>query len=160
MLATARAALVYFGLVLGAGFLLGLVRVPFIVPRIGERWAELAEMPVMGAVVFVAAGYVLRKFPATRLRSRSLLVGFVALALLVCAELGLALALQSRTLGEYLASRDRVSGSVYLAMLILFAVMPRLLLSADEKGTLRIPRAVPIWRSRQTSSSDSARRDG
>jgi hypothetical protein len=36
-----RAGLVYFAFVLGAGFVLGVVRVPFLVPRIGERWAEL-----------------------------------------------------------------------------------------------------------------------
>ena len=132
MLNTVRAALVYFALVLGTGFLLGVVRVPFVVPRIGERWAELAEMPVMAVVIFVAAGYVLRKFPAIRLRGRSLVVGFVALALVVAAELGLAVALQSRTLGEYLASRDRVSGSVYLVLLVVFALMPRLRLSRHE----------------------------
>ncbi len=57
---TIRAALVYFALVLGTGFVLGVVRVPFIVPRIGERWAELAEMPFMAAVIFFAAGYLLR----------------------------------------------------------------------------------------------------
>ena len=132
MLNTLRASLVYFALVLGAGFLLGVVRVPFIVPRIGERWAELAEMPVMAAVIFVSAGYVLRKFPTIRLRGLSLVVGFLALALVVCVELGLAVALQSRTLGEYLASRDRVSGSVYLGMLVVFALMPWLRLSRHE----------------------------
>ena len=129
MLSMVRAALVYFALVMGVGFLLGVVRIPFIVPRIGERWAELAEMPVMAAVIFVAAGYVLRKFPSIRLRGRSLVVGFLALALVVCAELGLAVTLQSQTLSEYLASRDRVSGSAYLAVLVLFALMPRLRLS-------------------------------
>jgi len=37
------AGLAYFAFVLGAGFVLGMSRVPFLVPRIGERWAELAE---------------------------------------------------------------------------------------------------------------------
>ena len=132
MLITIRAALVYFALVLGAGFLLGMVRVPFVVPRIGERWAELAEMPIMGATIFFAAGYVLRWFPAIYLPGRALVVGFIALALSVFAELCLAVALQSQTLGEYLASRDRVSGSVYLAMLVVFALMPRLRLQHRE----------------------------
>ena len=132
MLGIIRAALVYFALVLGTGFLFGMVRVPFLVPRIGERWAELAEMPLMAVVIFLAAGYVLRKFPEIRLDGRSLFVGFLALAFAVGAELGLAVALQSRTLGEYLASRDRVSGSVYLAMLVVFALMPRLRLSHHE----------------------------
>lgn len=129
MLNTLRAALVYFALVLGTGFLLGVIRVPFIVPRIGERWAELAEMPFMAAVIFFAAGYVLRKFPSIHLNGRALLVGILALVLAIGAELGLAVALQSQTLGEYLAGRDRISGSVYLAMLVMFALMPRLRLS-------------------------------
>jgi hypothetical protein len=60
---TFRAALVYFAIVLGTGFVLGMFRVPMLVPLIGERWAELAEMPVMAAVIFIAAGYLLRHFP-------------------------------------------------------------------------------------------------
>ena len=130
MPAIIRAALVYFALVLGMGFLLGIVRVTYVVPHIGERWAELAEMPIMGVTIFLAAGYVLRQFPAIRLPARALVVGFLALAFSVVAELGLAVALQSQTLGEYLASRDRVSGSVYLGMLVVFALMPRLRLQS------------------------------
>jgi hypothetical protein len=49
-----------------------------------------------------------------------------ALALSVCAELGLAVALQSQTIVGYIASRDKVSGSVYIVMLVFFALMPRL----------------------------------
>jgi hypothetical protein len=126
MLKIIRAGLVYFALVLGTGFVLGVARVPFLVPRIGERWAELAEMPIMAAAIYFAAGYILRRFPEVHLRGRSLVVGFLALALAICAELGLAVALQSQTLAEYIGSRDRVSGSVYLLMLVVFALMPRL----------------------------------
>lgn len=126
MLRTIRAGLVYFALVLGTGFVLGVVRVPFLVPRIGERWAELAEMPIMAGAIFFAAGYILRRFPDVHSRGRSLVVGFLALALAICAELGLAIALQSQTLAEYIGSRDRVSGSVYLLLLVVFALMPRL----------------------------------
>jgi len=126
MLKTICAGFVYFAIVLGTGFALGVVRVPFLVPRIGERWAELAEMPIMAATIFFAAGYILRHFPEIHLRGRSWVVGFLALALAVCAELGLAVLLQNRTLAEYLGSRDKVSGSVYLAMLVVFALMPRL----------------------------------
>ena len=121
-----RAAFLYFGLVLGTGFVLGVLRVPLLVPRIGERWAELAEMPLMAAAVFLFAGYVLRRFPEIRLPGQALVVGFLALALSVCAELGLAVALQSQPLGEYLGGRDKVSGSVYLLLLLVFALMPRL----------------------------------
>jgi len=59
-----------------------------------------------------------------------LAAGFLALALTVCAELGLAVVLQSQTLAEFLNSRDKVSGSVYLVLLLVLAVMPRLRLQS------------------------------
>ena len=121
---TFRAGVTYFALVFGAGFALGMVRVPLLVPRLGERWAELAEMPVMAVVIVLAAGQVLRRFPAVRTGPRSAAVGLVALFLLVSAELGLSLLIQDRSLGDYVASRDPVSGSVYVALLLVYAAMP------------------------------------
>lgn len=129
MTAMIRASFLYFALVMGAGFLLGSVRVLFVVPHLGERWAELAEMPIMAMVIFVAAGYILRRYPEVQTRGRALVVGFTALALSVSAELVLAVVLQSQSLSEYLASRDKISGSVYLVMLVAFALMPRLRLA-------------------------------
>lgn len=131
---TIFAGILYFAMVMGAGFVLGAFRVPFLVPRIGERWAELAEMPIMAAVIFLAAGYVLRRFPELALPHRALTAGFLALTLTVCTELGLALVLQNRPLTEFLSSRDKVSGAVYLALLLGFALMPRLRL-ASAVGT-------------------------
>ena len=121
---TLRACIAYFGIVFGAGFLLGSVRVPFLVPRLGERIAELIEMPFMFAVIFFAAKFLLRRF-GTRLKgSMWLAVGALSLLFLLAAELLLAVALQGQSLTEYIASRDRVSGAVYLGMLALFAAMP------------------------------------
>jgi hypothetical protein len=127
---TVRAGFFYFAVVLGTGFILGMFRVPFLVPQIGERWAELAEMPIMAAVIYFAAGYLLRRYPEIRSPTRALAAGFLALALSVDAELGLATVLQNRTLAEFIGSRDKVSGSVYIALLLVFAFMPRLRLSS------------------------------
>jgi len=129
-----QAGLAYFAIVLGTGFVLGVVRVPFLVPRIGERWAELAEMPIMAAVIYFAAGFILRRFPEIGSPSRSLMAGVLALALTVAAELALATVLQDRTLTEFIASRDKVSGSVYVALLLAFAVMPRLRLARHARN--------------------------
>ena len=131
---TIQAGLVYFAIVLGTGFVLGVLRVPFLVPRIGERWAELAEMPIMATVIFIAAGYILRRFPEIRQPGRSLMAGVLALILSVSAELSLATVLQDRTLGEFVSSRDKVSGSVYIALLLVFAAMPRLRLASHVQA--------------------------
>ena len=133
MLSTLRAGLMYFAMVLGSGFVLGVFRVPILVPRIGERWAELAEMPIMAAVIYFAAGYILRRYPDISRPGRSLLAGLLALALSVAAELALATVFQDRSLAEFINSRDKVSGSVYLALLLVFAVMPRLRLSSHAR---------------------------
>lgn len=118
------AAATYFGLVFGAGFVLGAIRVPFLVPRLGERVAELAEMPVMFVVIVFAARFVVRRFGTPPTVISWLRVGILALAFLVGAELALATLLQSRSVADYVASRDPVSGGVYLAMLGVFALMP------------------------------------
>jgi hypothetical protein len=47
-----------------------------------------------------------------------------ALALLLCAELAVVFFARGQTLGDYLASRDPVSGSAYAIALLLFAAMP------------------------------------
>ncbi len=119
-----KAGLAYFALVFGAGFVLGVLRVTLLVPRLGERMAELSEMPLMFAVIVFAARFVIRRFTVPPPIAARLGTGLLALALLLAAELLLAVVLQDRALADYVASRDPVSGSAYLAMLVLFALMP------------------------------------
>lgn len=119
-------AVVYFALVFGVGFLLGVVRVLALVPRLGERSAELAEMPLMLVAIIVSARFVVRRFPATH-RASYLVSGGIALLLLVAMELAVALAIRGLSIGQYIAQRDPVAGSVYVVMLAVFAVMPWLL---------------------------------
>ncbi len=131
-----RAGLTYFAMVFGAGFLLGMVRVPLLVPRLGERMAELLEMPVMFVVILLAARFLVRRFSLAPALSGSGAAGVIGLALLLGAELTLALLLQDQSLASYLASRDPISGSVYLVMLVVYAAMPTLV--AYHR---RVPRA-------------------
>jgi hypothetical protein len=129
-----KPALLYFALVLGAGFVLGMIRVPLIVPRLGERYAELLEMPFMFVAIVLAARHVVRQFDLPASLPVRLQVGLTALALSVLAELLLAMALQGRSLVAFIASRDPVSGSVYLVMLLLFALMPAILARLDRSA--------------------------
>ncbi len=118
-----QAGLAYFGLVFGTGFVLGAIRVPFLVPRLGERWAELIEMPVMAIVIVFAARWIVRRFSLQE-GGQCAVAGGVALLVTVAAEMLVAVVIAGRPLGEYLAARDPVSGGVYVALLVVFAVMP------------------------------------
>ena len=121
---TRKAAALYFALVFGAGFALGPLRVLWVAPRLGARTAELLEMPIMLAVVVLAARWIVRRSALPPRASPRLRVGLLALGFLLAAELSLALRFQGLTLREYLASRDPVSGGAYALSLVLFALMP------------------------------------
>jgi hypothetical protein len=120
-----RAAATYFALVFGTGFVLGTVRVPFLVPRYGVRTAELLEMSLMLVAIVISARFVVRRFELASAGGRAALaVGGLALACLIVAELGVAWALGATDPAAYLASRDPVSGTVYAIMLLVYASMP------------------------------------
>ena len=117
------AGALYFALVFGAGFVVGFVRVLWLVPLVGERAAELLEAPLMLAVSIVAARWVVRRRAVPTTTSR-LGVGLVALGLMLVVELTFVLGLRGMTLREYLAGRDAVAGTVYVTMLVIFVLMP------------------------------------
>jgi hypothetical protein len=113
----------YFTLVFGAGFILGVVRVLWVVPRLGERAAELGEAPLMLAAIYFAARFVTHRFRASR-DAEYLVSGLVALLFLLTVEFSVVLGLRGLGIREYFAERDPVAGAVYVAMLIVFATMP------------------------------------
>jgi hypothetical protein len=119
-----KAGVLYFALVFGAGFVLGPIRILWLVPRYGTRMAELMEMPIMFVVTIVAAQWIVRRFAVPSSPSSRLGMGCVALTLLLVAEFTLVLWLRGLSISEYLASRDPVSGTVYYVMLGVFTIMP------------------------------------
>ena len=121
-----KAGVLYFALVFGAGFVLGTIRVLWVVPCFGTRMAELMETPVMFVVTLLAARWVARRVAVPFTPSSRLGMGCVALGLLLVAEFTLVLWLRGLSISEYLASRDPVSGTVYYVMLGVFAIMPLL----------------------------------
>ena len=119
-----KAGVLYFALVFGAGFLLGPIRILWVVPRFGTRTAELMETPIMFVVTILAARWIVRRLAVPSTPSSRLGMGCVALGLLLVAEFTLVLWLQGLSISDYLASRDPVSGTVYYVMLGVFAIMP------------------------------------
>ncbi|MGZ8386270.1 MAG: hypothetical protein ACXWWI_09930 [Nitrospira sp.] len=119
-----QAAVLYFLMVFGAGFVLGTGRVLIVVPLLGERVAELLEMPLMlGVIVFAARWIVRYRLTAPRL-STTPSVGILSLGIILFAELGVGMWLRGMSATEVFLNRDPVSGTAYYISLLLFAVMP------------------------------------
>ena len=122
----AKAGVVYFAVVFTTGFVLGTIRVLWVLPRLGTRTAELIESPIMLAMMVVAARWVVHRWKIPAAVSLRLTMGLLALGLLLLTEFTFVLWIRGLTLREYWASRDPVSGAVYLLSLGLFAIMPLL----------------------------------
>lgn len=123
-----KAALGYFALVFATGFVLGPLRIVLLVPRLGERYAELLELPLMLTACYYAARWICRRFAVPAQSGPRLALGSLALALLLIAEFSLVLTLRGIGIQQYLATRDPVSGAAYYLSLLVFALFPRLLL--------------------------------
>ena len=121
-----KAALLYFLIVFGAGSLLGPIRILFVVPRIGERAAEMLEAPLMLLIVILAANWIVRRFELPSRLIYRLGAGVIAFSLGLIFEFGLVLMLRGLTLREYFQTRDPIAGGVYYLTLVLFALMPTL----------------------------------
>ena len=121
-----RSGAYYFACVFGAGFILGAIRVPLLVPRLGVRVAELIEITVMFVVIYGSAKWIVRRHRLPPGIAGRWMTGVFALILALGAELLLVLGLQGIPVSQYIASRDPVSGTMYGVMLLVFALMPLL----------------------------------
>jgi 2-hydroxy-6-oxonona-2,4-dienedioate hydrolase len=124
-----KAAGLYFAAALGAGLVLGTIRVLWLEPQVGSRAAELIELPFMLGVIILAGRWIVQRLDVPRRARYRLGMGGLALALLLGAEFALVLPLRGESIAEYWASFDRVSGSAYYASLVFYGVLPLLLQS-------------------------------
>ena len=129
-----KAGLVYFVIVFVAGFALAPLRELWAIPAFGARVGELLEFPVMLAVIVLAASWLNRRLLVTASQWARFGAGVLALCCMLGAELAVVLWLRGERLADYVAARDPVAGSVYLVMLIVFALMPWLLGRRSSAG--------------------------
>jgi hypothetical protein len=120
------ASAVYFALVFTLGFLLGTVRTLFVqdTPSAGRLLGVVIELPIMlAASWFLCRRVVARLYVAPTVPARAVMGG-VAFALLLLAELLMGVLLFGRTIAEHFALYREDSYALGLAAQIGFAVMP------------------------------------
>jgi len=120
------AAVLYFLVVFGVGFLLGPIRVFWLEPRLGETVAVLCEAPFLLVAIVLAARWL-----PTRLRLNTDVgslagMGLGALFLQQLADFAVGGFLRGLTPAQQIAHLARPAGLVYVLLLIMFAAMPSL----------------------------------
>lgn len=126
-----KTAALYFLLVFGAGLVLGSGRVLIAVPLLGERVAELLEMPLMLAVIIATARWLVRH-KLDGQQSSALSVGFIAMGFVLLADLAVEMWLRGMSAKEVFLNRDPVSGTAYYAALLFFAIMPTIIVQLRQ----------------------------
>ncbi len=119
-----KAGTVYFLIVVGAEFVLEVIRLQVVALHVGERLAEMLEIPNVLLATMIGARWIVDRFTLPPLPGIRLGVGLVALMLLLIAEGTVILPLHGLTVSEYLAGRDSVVGAAPLGALGVLTVMP------------------------------------
>lgn len=119
----ASAAIVYWAMVFALGFVLGTIRVLWVIPLVGLVPATLMELPLILAASWFAAGWLVRRFAIAGPRE-ALTVGALAFAVLMLAECALASVLNGQSPADWLAGLGQPHALLGLAGQVVFALMP------------------------------------
>lgn len=124
MLAAATAGVVYFAVVLAIGVVLGIARVGGLVPWLGPTGAVLLEIPIILAASWAVCRRLIAAFGVPAAPAERLVMGGLAFALLMLAELALSMTLYGRSLAQHIASYSGLPNVLGLLAQIVFALMP------------------------------------
>jgi hypothetical protein len=124
LIRAANAGLAYFGVVFAAGFVLGTLRVLLVVPWLDEFYAVLLELPVILTVSWIACCWLIRRFDVSAAVSARLVMGGLAFASLMFAEIGVSVFGFGRTLSAHWDAYRQLPALIGLAGQIAFAIFP------------------------------------
>jgi hypothetical protein len=124
-----KAGLAYFVVGFGFGFLLGTFRMLVVVPAVGEIPAVMLEMPIMLAISWFSSRRLIGWLRVPDRLAPRLVMGGLAFALLMLAEVGLSTLGFGRTLAEHLASYRQVASILGVLGQLAYASFPAIQLS-------------------------------
>jgi hypothetical protein len=126
MAASLLAGLAYFACVFSAGCVLGVIRVLFVAPAVGETAAVSLELPLILAWSWLVCGWLLRRIAVPACMTGRLGMGVTAFAVLIIVELGLPVLVGGRLLADWSAQYQKAPGLIGLLGQIAFALIPLL----------------------------------
>ena len=118
------AAILYFLIVFGVGFLLGPIRLFWLAPRFGETIAVLCEAPFILIAVILAARWLPHKLKLQPNLGSLAGMALGGLFLQQVADFAVGAFLRGITPVQQLAHLVTPAGLIYVALLLAFAAMP------------------------------------
>ncbi len=118
------AGALYFLVTFGVGFIFGVVRELLITPTTGPALATAIEAPVMCTVCYLAARWVVRRTGKAWQAGQRLMIGLVAFACLIAAEIGLSRLLRGWDFARWLEHLHTAEGRMSLVLFAIFAALP------------------------------------
>ncbi|WP_339827675.1 hypothetical protein [uncultured Parasphingorhabdus sp.] len=129
-----KAGVLYFLGVFALGFILGAIRIFFLVPYSGPVVAVLVELPFILLVSWFFCRFLTRRFTVPAEPYERLIMGLVAFSCLMIGEALVAVFLQQGRMTDFLMTFDLPENRIGLAGQIAFALFPLLQSYADSKA--------------------------
>jgi hypothetical protein len=137
MRAAAAAGLTYFALVFLLGAMVGTARTHVLEPHVGALAATMLELPLMLAAAALLAGSLAELFRVPSTVADRLLMGTLAFASLMLAELAMDMAANGATALEHFRDYRTPANFLGLGGQIGFALLPLLVLLNGSKRAAR-----------------------
>ncbi len=119
-----KAGFLYFAVVFAVGFVLGTIRVLLLSPHLGSTTAVMIELPIILAAAWFSCRWIILRLQVPRDSAARMVMGGVAFALTIAAELILGYFGFGRSVTEMLAAFATSDGALGLLGQIVFAVLP------------------------------------
>lgn len=133
-----KAGLVYFVSVFAIGFILGMIRIPFLAPLFGDLNAVLIELPIILSMAWLICLKLVRTFYVPSTIGSRLVMGGVALVILLIAELTLSTLVFDKSIIEHLQSYLTAPHALGLAGQCAFGLFPAIQLVLRDTEALAI----------------------
>ena len=129
MIRSLLAGVAYFAIAFAAGVAMGLVRIVWLMPAIGELTALALELPIILAFSWWLSSWLVRLIRVPAAAGNRLAMGWTAFALLMLAELIVSVQLAGSGVGEHFMDYLSAPGLLALLGQVAFAFIPVLQLS-------------------------------
>jgi hypothetical protein len=133
-----KAGLVYFVSVFAIGFILGMIRIPFLAPLFGDLNAVLIELPIILGLAWLICLKIVRTFHVPPIISSRLVMGGVALVILLTAEFALSTLAFGKSIIDHFQSYLTAPHALGLAGQCAFGLFPAIQLVLRDTEALAI----------------------